>query len=749
MPRSLLVFACLLVAPGIPLAAPSPLPATPQSLASQPSVATTKGQAQRSASDAADKLLLEDPPQPLTEKVARNEAEEDRLQALALFATARALERQEEYAAALEHYQRAFRYDPKSGEILSCIVHLGARLNRAAEVARYARKSADLDDGDPGLLARLGLLLAKQGDWEAAATVYGKVLKAQRGEKFAAADVVLHLELGKLYHLLEKYDLAADSFSRVLYAVEHPEESGLNDKLKAELISEPGPMYNLFGEAFLHAGRHDAARNAFEKSYKATRDRGLRGFHLAQVDAQAGLPEKALANLQLYFDQALSSEGTAPYRLLADVLQALGKADELIPRLEKLHAEDSANIPLGYALAGYYREKEQFDKAEKLYQAVLKKSPNMVGHRGLVEIYRKTRRAEPLLLVLGQAVAKTSALEPLGPEVRAVCEDRALVEALLAAARKLHKSNSKKLDYNTRVAMALLSLQQKDFDAAREFFDLAIAAQPKKAPELLLEWGLALMLQEKAALAIEVLQRGTELKATPESRSAFYYYLAGALASEKRYDEALAAARKAAEGRKENARLNGRAAWVLYVAKRHDEAFKAYTALIDRFGSEYDSPDTRQALREAKLMLSNLCVLTHRPAQAEQWLEQVLDEFPDDVSALNDLGYLWAERGVHRQRALRMTQAAVDEDPDNLAYRDSLGWALYQLGRYEQAAVELEKAAAGDRPDAVILEHLGDTYHKLGLHDKARQAWKRAVAAFREEKEEDKALRVESKIKGK
>ena len=56
-------------------------------------------------------------------------------------------------------------------------------------------------------------------------------------------------------------------------------------------------------------------------------------------------------------------------------------------------------------------------------------------------------------------------------------------------------------------------------------------------------------------------------------------------------------------------------------------------------------------MREARLLLSNIAVLQNRPAEAEEWLEQVLDEFPDDASASNDLGYLWAERGAHLERA--------------------------------------------------------------------------------------------------
>ena len=117
--------------------------------------------------------------------------------------------------------------------------------------------------------------------------------------------------------------------------------------------------------------------------------------------------------------------------------------------------------------------------------------------------------------------------------------------------------------------------------------------------------------------------------------------------------------------------------------------------------------------------------------QAEEWLEQVLDEFPDDEGALNDLGYLWADQNEEFQRAKRMIEKAVNAEPDNVAYRDSLGWVLFRLGQVPEAIVQLEKAAADKKPDGAVLDHLGDAYAKMNRRDKAVEAWRKAVEAFR------------------
>jgi tetratricopeptide (TPR) repeat protein len=182
-------------------------------------------------------------------------------------------------------------------------------------------------------------------------------------------------------------------------------------------------------------------------------------------------------------------------------------------------------------------------------------------------------------------------------------------------------------------------------------------------------------------------------------------------------------------------------------AKRYGAAITAYEKLVARFDGDHQTRETREVLRDARESLSVLCVQKKRMPEAEEWLEQVLDEFPDDVSAMNDLGFLWADRGKNLDRALIMIEKAVAAEPDNSAYRDSLGWVNFRLGRYAAAVVELKKAAADKDPDAVVLDHLGDALAKTGKLDEARAAWRRSAAAFRKDKDEEKAKLVEEKLK--
>ena len=186
-------------------------------------------------------------------------------------------------------------------------------------------------------------------------------------------------------------------------------------------------------------------------------------------------------------------------------------------------------------------------------------------------------------------------------------------------------------------------------------------------------------------------------------------------------------------------------------SKRYDDAIKAYTELVKRFDSNHTSPETREVLREARLALSALCVEKEDLASAQEWLEEVLDEFPGDVGASNDLGYLWADANKKLHRAVKMTRLAVDAEPENMAYRDSLGWAYYRLGRFDEAIAQLEKAVELLKQDqspgnAVIFDHLGDAHIRANQPEKAKQAWRRAVELFNKEEKPKKAKKVESKM---
>jgi tetratricopeptide (TPR) repeat protein len=237
-------------------------------------------------------------------------------------------------------------------------------------------------------------------------------------------------------------------------------------------------------------------------------------------------------------------------------------------------------------------------------------------------------------------------------------------------------------------------------------------------------------------------------KSLPKTEGSVYFLLAGALEMSGKTDAALTAARKAAELEPDAPLYASRAGWVLYHAKRYEEADRAYREILATYDKEHSLPPLREMLRDVRMALSAIALGRDDFAAAVEWAEQTLDEFPDDAGALNDLGYIWAERGLHKERALAMTQKAVAAEPDNGSYRDSLGWALFQLGRYEEAVTELTQAveSLGDEPHGVVLDHLGDALQKAGKPTEAQAAWNRAITAFQKDGETEKLNQTREKL---
>jgi len=714
---------------------------------------------------------LDDPVLPLQPKTKRTEADEDRLQALALFAEGRTLEQRNELAAALRKYQRAFRYDPEGVTILRELIPVAFNLNRDAEAVRYAAKLAAFDGGDPNMLRRLGVVLTEQGEWKQALALYEKVAKAEPADDKSSASVLLRMEMGRLYFLDEETKKAGEQFVQVLKALQSPKDYGLNERLEKAIRGEKGEGLELIFTVLMESEHWNEAAAALEKLTPLLNDDAVAGYLRASLAAKRGETDKALAELDKYFAAREVSRGYAPYELLREILTAAKRENELRERLLKQIAEEPGNTSLSYALAEEYRREGKHDLAIPRYEASLDKQPTRETFRGLVTSLRATGERKKLLKVLGQIVAKTSTLDAIKqddeeeskskpqkskPKSTTKSDDEPITEfgpaaeskALAELALEVYDGSESEHAAPLR-AGALLAVDAREWKLADELFERAIKAKPADKAEVLLTWGIKLLIGEQKDDAVRIFQRGVEERVLPDSNPAFSFYLAGALALAEKYDAALAAAKVAAEKQPNNARFAARVPWVLNIAKRRAEAEAGYRALLKKFDDQYDKDDVRDVMRDARLSLSAIAVIDNDLPQAEEWLEQVLDEFPDDIGAKNDLGYLWADQNKRLQRSLRMIETAIAAEPDNQAYLDSHGWILYRLGRYREALAAQLKAVeprGGREIDGVVLDHLADIYSALNQHQEALEVRRRAVTALEKSDEQGKIKEVRQKL---
>ncbi|MEO6137143.1 MAG: tetratricopeptide repeat protein [Luteimonas sp.] len=112
-------------------------------------------------------------------------------------------------------------------------------------------------------------------------------------------------------------------------------------------------------------------------------------------------------------------------------------------------------------------------------------------------------------------------------------------------------------------------------------------------------------------------------------------------------------------------------------------------------------------------------------AHAEADLRKVLVAEPENVAALNALGYTLADRTTRYDEALQLIDRARVAEPDNPAIIDSYGWVLYRLGRTKEALVELQRALLLQK-DPEIAAHLGEVLWVTGDKAGARRAFDEA-----------------------
>jgi tetratricopeptide (TPR) repeat protein len=737
--------------------------------------AEPKGTKPNSATDSSVPAEL---PDVLVPAKSRSEAEEDQLQAATHYAHSRLLSEQGQKTLALRHLQRAWRYDQASDELLAEIVPLAFAAKQNDAAARYAVLAAERNPKDALLVRRLAIYLTDKKDYARALRMYEKSLvkdpqlKDGKLEDLGAA--TLYAELGRLYFLTEQYEKSAAAFQAVSRAL-HDKDSPLDASAKESLLSDAATTYVLWGESFLEAKQFEDARQAFERANKEKQDRSLLAYRLARVAAAEKKWDEALARLDEYFAAKTDDSGDAPYQLLAKIYaqqlpDPVAAQQKWIARLRELHQAQPDNRPLALSLANALWTVGNLTEAVPLLTKTLAATPNSEGYQKLIEHHWQQKEFRELLAAAGQLVAQTGSLDALDDVRTRLQQDEAALLALRKLAEeqfaerpaekpkatdklqpeeepeeKLDKRLNDKPNHHPILAAAVLLRGAGKLAEAEKLFRAVLALQPPNETDLRTQWALGLFLEEQNEAAAAMFREVLAQKPAPANPAAIRYYLAGCLEMLGKTDEALQVIDEAAAAQPANPRFENRRGWILYHAQRWADARDAYAEFLNKHQAR-QQPEVRDMLRSSKLALSNLELELGNFPQAVEWLEQVLDEYPEDAGALNDLGYLWADRGVHLERALRMTQQAVEQEPKNKAYRDSLGWALYRLGRYDEAARELAIAIEGEEPDGVLLEHYGDVLDKQGKPADAHAQWQRAAEAFEKEKELDKLQRVREKL---
>lgn len=708
---------------------------------------------------------------------------EDRKQTevVRLFGVARALEARRAFADAAEVLLEADKLDPDSVAIARrlCRLYIGP-LARPDLAVDYGKRALEADPSDTDTLERLFNYYIRKNDFQACETLLRDVLANPNLEEHAPGRLVAQVELGRLYaSRLNDVEKAADAYAEVVKGLDDRSANRLSPgDLHRVLGDEPAMSYLGFGVVFLAAQRDDLAIKAFERGLVYDETNPQIPLLLAETLLKTDKGDRALALVDRYIKR--QPQGVEAYDLLAKVLTALHREDEITPRLEEAAARDSKNVPLQYVLADRYRETGQVEKAEALYKQLLTSQPTPQTYRALSASLLKRRKAGDLLKVICEAVGRPQGFEAVMPQLQAAAADDELAERMLDEGLKLLSADPPELPPAAFTVLGivanpdrterkparlerLLKLQRlklqkdpnpKDYleiaDTQQRMDQYAEAAATLEEmmekfpgevnPRYLTVLSSFYRRSNQSEKALEAVRRAVKMEPNDSEIQA---QLATVLGDLGKLDEAVPIFEKVIKAEPDNPMYEFMLGALLIKYERNDEAIKFFEDMLKRNASKDEV---------VKLIHSNLSIIyvnqgDYARGQAE--LEKVFERFPDDPGVNNDLGYLYAEQGKNLEKAEAMIRKALQDDPDNYAFLDSLGWVLFKRGKYQEALEPLEKAVELHKqaemrgmasPDATLPDHLGDVYLQLQDVEKARNIWRQAEEAAANSVPPDKRL---------
>jgi len=130
----------------------------------------------------------------------------------------------------------------------------------------------------------------------------------------------------------------------------------------------------------------------------------------------------------------------------------------------------------------------------------------------------------------------------------------------------------------------------------------------------------------------------------------------------------------------------------------------------------------------------NLGVLLDKKGKVDEAMEamrKVMKLDPQNAEAYNYVGYSYADRNIRLDEAKELVEKAVQIEPQNAYYLDSLGWVYYRRADLVGAKAQLEKAEGyikdGQKDNAVVYDHLGEVFLKMGDKESAVLQWQKAA----------------------
>ncbi len=507
------------------------------------------------------------------------------------------------------------------------------------------------------------------------------------------AAALRHFLMGRLLTFREKAKEGVPHYEAAVKA--DPESSHLRLQLAA---------------AYERVGRKAEAEAACKEAIRLSPTDDAARLLMGRLRLAAG--DKKGAEEALRQAIKLRPKNEAPYLALATLHledKRLDKALSLYHALIKAVPTSSAGY---YRLARHHREQGQIKKAEQYYRKTIDISRSLRPLLELAFLYEEQKRRPEAIALYREAFE----LAPGSAEIvlKLVELYLAVPDATLAEhyAGKLRENARKNARVRMRLALAFHNAHQYK-PAAREL-ESVIALDPKlhRARYYLGATYAALKSYPQALKVLAQIPEGSTVYPDARTHIGFVHREAGQFADAQRILEGVVAKTP------KNVVAQDLLASVLEKSGKMELALQVLERALNAL------PSNERLLQTLALYLEK----ANRFDDAVLRMREVLKQNPKSASAMNFIGYGFADRGINLEEAESLIRQALDLKPGDGYILDSLGWVLFKKGSIDEAEQTLERARALAPKEAAVLDHLGDLHHKRGNPTKARDFYRNALS---------------------
>jgi len=510
-------------------------------------------------------------------------------------------------------------------------------------------------------------------------------------DEFSSYKAYDHFVKGDLYEQSGNLDAAAEEYRKALifdpgsveirralseiYFQQRRFDEGAI--LRSEIDDKGAEDYNFIADCLRYNKDLESAAGFYRQSLKLDSTQYVARLYLAKILQFTGHNKEAESEFLKLLN--LTADKFEVYLELADFYL---KADELDKALDSYigaSSSDSLDSRPLIGMAAIYLTKGDTTKADSLYYSLAGlnwDNPEFLNSI-IISFYNieDFEKAE----ILAERIAELLPDNPLAVKRYAMVlygnKKFERAESLM-----VELDNGGEADAGVYYYLGRLKQEKEDFPSAEEYFRKSLAL----SDTLIDSWvNLALVVNEQKRYGDAIGVMADAMASVPQDSNAILFFASAIHAQNERFDLA------------------------------RDGYLRLMASEPDNIGVRFNLGSSYERLGQFE--------------EAEQEFEWIIDKEPENALALNYLGYMYAEKGIKLEKAMKLIERALLIDPDNGAYLDSYAWVLYKMERYEEALVQMNKAVQNDSDDPAIYDHQGDIYLALNQEDLARKSWTKAL----------------------